>query len=98
MDNVTVEAVIERTKNAYFLKHYGLTGWRVAIKWLLSQGWTETETVEIMCSKIPRWAADHYEEDYHRHGRYPGKWIAQYVTNNPEVVRDCLRGTVPGWR
>lgn len=68
-----VDRIEQATATAYSWDRYSRAGWRAAIRGLLKR-YTPEAVIEIMRSKIPRWAADSYDAPY---GRVPGKAILQ---------------------
>ena len=56
---MTLNELIEATEASYSWDRYTEAGWKGSIKFLKAQGHTDHQVIELMKSKITRWAADH---------------------------------------
>ena len=65
---MNIKQIEEATAGSYSWDRYSRTGWTAAIKALLKAGYTAEQVVEVMNSKITRWAAD--MDETRSYGRY----------------------------
>lgn len=63
MNDEQVRRMVEYHRDqAYSFSRYGAKQWRRCIKWLTKVGYDVQEINAIMLSKIPRWAADRFDD------------------------------------
>ncbi len=82
----TVETVERATAGAYSYPRYSRGGWRQAIRILL-RTYSAQDTMRILLSRIPRWAADQHSA---RYGSVPGSAITTFVTTHSKTVQHIL--------
>jgi hypothetical protein len=73
-----VTYLAERTRDAYSFSAYGLSGWRGAIRVLLTHGLTDQEIEAVMRSKWTRWAGDGSTK---RYGHFTGRDLARFMNS-----------------
>ena len=65
---------------AYSFDAYGAESWKNVIEWLLSQGYTQDETEQVLRSKLMRWASD-------RASKYGDATVEDFIRYNDEKTR-----------
>ena len=66
---------------AYSFDAYGAENWKNVIEWLLSQGYTQDETEQVLRSKLMRWASD-------RASKYGDATVEDFIEYNNDLARN----------
>jgi hypothetical protein len=71
-----IDALLDRTRDAYSFDTYGESGWRGAIAMLVRRGYDDRQIEAILRSKWTRWAGDMSNKP---HGRNNGADLARFL-------------------
>ena len=70
-----IDEIFEETTEGYSFSRYGEDAWRKSIEYLVSLGLKKKQVVEIMLSKLMRWAGDSFAPcEFDENGDVVEKW------------------------
>ena len=87
IDAWTLKLIVLETKDAYSFNRYGETAWTESAKNLHNLGYSNKKIVEILRSKIMRWAADCYaNQDSENNDVCDGMEVVKYHNQYGKIV------------
>lgn len=96
MRNTIAQRVADRCADAYSWDRY--RSWSACAAECLALGFSEDETEAILRSKYMRWACDRFATPQHRYGRYPARFIGQYLREDFAHRGEAnVRREIAGW-